>query len=47
MYYMKKAENLEERIGIPWLRYYIYINMSYINLEANAYDLSMKYAKKL
>lgn len=46
MYYMKKAENLEERIGIPWLRYYIYINMSYINLEANAYDLSMKYAKK-
>lgn len=46
MYYMKKAENLEEQIGIPWLRYYIYINMSYMNLEANAYDLSMKYAKK-
>lgn len=47
LYYMKKAEEIEEKIKIPWLRYHIYINMSYVNMEANAYDLSMKYARKV
>ncbi len=47
LYYMKKAEEIEEKVKIPWLRYHIYINMSYVNMEANAYDLSMKYARKV
>lgn len=27
LYYMKKAEEIEEKVKIPWLRYHIYINL--------------------
>ena len=46
LYLVKEAESAEKKANIPWLRYFIYSNMSYINSELGADNTALEYAFK-
>lgn len=46
LYLVKEAESAEKKANIPWLRYFIYSNMSYINSELGAKNIAFEYAFK-
>ena len=45
-FYMKKAEDIERTAPCPWLRYYIYGNLSNVNGCSGAYNVAKEYGLK-
>jgi len=46
LYLVKESESAEKKANIPWLRYFIYSNMTYINSELGADNTAFEYAMK-
>ena len=42
----KEAEQTEKEAGVPWLRFLIYVNMSYVNFSLEANETALDYAHK-
>ena len=46
MLLFKEAEQTEKEAGVPWLRFLIYVNMSYVNFSLEANETALDYAHK-
>ena len=42
----KEAEQTEKGAGVPWLKFLIYVNMSYVNFSLGANETALDYAHK-
>lgn len=42
----KEAEQTEKEAGVPWLKFLIYVNMSYVNFSLEANETALDYAHK-